>query len=106
MVKIDDFSNFFFTEIIEDLYKKISEEVLDEDLVYENVSPSSNSDSGIFKDSVGGNMAAAVAGAGAIGGCVPPNQEVASLAEDFNIAEESFNTERLEHQNSAGKYTV
>ena len=50
-----------FTEIIEDLYKKISEEVIDEDLVYENVSPSSNSDSGIFKDSAGGT-AAAVAG--------------------------------------------
>ena len=91
-----------FTEIIEDLYKKISEEVLDEDLVYENVSPSSNSDSGIFKDSAGGT-AAAVAGAGAIGGCVAPDLSVASLAEDFNNAEESFNTERLEHQNSAGK---
>ena len=91
-----------FTEIIEDLYKKISEEVIDEDLVYENVSPSSNSDSGIFKDSAGGT-AAAVAGAGAIGGCPPPDLSVASLAEDFNNAEESFNTERLEHQNSAGK---
>ena len=51
--------------------------------MYENVSPSSNSDSGIFKDS-----------AGATGGVVIASPDT----EDFN-AEESFNTERLEHQN-------
>ena len=76
-----------FTETIETLYKKLEEEpeIEDDDDAYENISPPppslSNSDSGIgFKD---GAAAAAVP-------AVPDPDP-----------EESFNTERLESQNSA-----
>ena len=69
--------------------------LVEEENVYENVSPppSSNSDSGIgFKDTLTG-VAGGVHGAV---GFAPPQEEV--LLED---PEESFNTERLESQNSA-----
>lgn len=76
-------------ETIVDLFKKISDQIEeeadhDESNFYENVSPppSSNSDSGIgFKDNP----------AGAVGG----------LLENPDNFDDSFNTERLESQNSA-----
>ena len=97
-------------ETIENLYKKVSEVsspvplAAEEENVYENVSPppSSNSDSGIgFKDT-------ATIGGGAMGGGAlgPPPGAGAGMAPDQDMLlledpEESFNTERLESQNSA-----
>ena len=97
-------------ETIENLYKKVSEVsspvplAAEEENVYENVSPppSSNSDSGIgFKDT-------AAIGGGAMGGGAlgPPPGAGAGMAPDQDMLlledpEESFNTERLESQNSA-----
>ena len=84
-----------FAETIETLYKKVEEEPEledeDDDNAYENISPPppslSNSDSGIgFKD-------------GAVGGGVAP--AIPPLPVVDPDPEESFNTERLESQNSA-----
>ena len=86
---------------IEDLYKKISEDVIEEeeDVVYENVSPSSNSDSGIFKDSI--SAMGAVGGGAAVGAAAAPPLLDTDLNDVNIVCDESFNTERLENQNSA-----
>ena len=87
---------------IEDLYKKISEDVIEEeeDAVYENVSPSSNSDSGIFKDSISAMGAVGGAAVGAGAAAAPPLLD--TDINDVNIVcDESFNSERLDNQNSA-----
>ena len=94
-------------ETIENLYKKTSDHqppvviLEDQENVYENVSPppSSNSDSGIgFKDTLVGG---AVGGVG--GGALPFAGAVPALPEEVLLEdpEESFNTERLDSQNSA-----
>ena len=94
-------------ETIENLYKKTNDHqppvLVEEDNVYENVSPppSSNSDSGIgFKDTlVGGAVGGGVGGGGALAfaGAVPALPEEVLLEDP----EESFNTERLDSQSSA-----
>lgn len=68
--------------------------------MYENVSPSSNSDSGIFKDSI--SAMGAVGGGAVVGAAAAAPPLLDTDLNDVNIVcDESFNTERLENQNSA-----